>query len=253
MHDTAYEIGRKFFEIYVKASSSTTIVEIGAFDVNGALRDFCPHAAHYLGLDFDHGPGVDIVIRSNEPLPLRSQFADIVISSSQMEHDPFFWKTFLELLRILKSDGLLYLNVPSNGSFHRYPTDCWRFYPDAGKVLEAWGRENGHKLVLVESFLAERNTDQWNDFVAVFQKTDDIVDTDRAFLWELIASVNVRSWKTDEIQRMRVSSEDMTIIDRLTTELSSAREEISKLSAEIARLEERLTEERAVKERTSGD
>jgi len=59
MHDTAYEIGRRFLEIYGKPSS--TIVEIGALDVNGTLRDFCPKGARYFGLDLVSGPGVDVV------------------------------------------------------------------------------------------------------------------------------------------------------------------------------------------------
>ena len=33
------------------------------------------------------------------------------------------------------TDWLFYLNAPSNGEFHRYPVDCWRFYPDAGGAL----------------------------------------------------------------------------------------------------------------------
>ena len=66
MHDTSREIGRKFFDIYLK-TPSPIIVEIGSFNVNGSLRDCCPADATYLGLDFEHGPGVDIAIKPKEP------------------------------------------------------------------------------------------------------------------------------------------------------------------------------------------
>lgn len=39
MHDTAYEIGRKFFEIYW-SDGFRRILDVGSRDVNGTLRDF---------------------------------------------------------------------------------------------------------------------------------------------------------------------------------------------------------------------
>jgi hypothetical protein len=74
------------------------------------------------------------------------------------------------VLRTLKPSGLLYLNVPSNGPFHRYPVDCWRFYPDSGGALQNWARRNGVQALMLESFTGPQNTGAWNDFVAVFVK-----------------------------------------------------------------------------------
>jgi SAM-dependent methyltransferase len=237
MHDTAFEIGRKFFEIYLK-NNSPLIVEIGAFNVNGSLRDCCPEGVIYLGLDFKHGPGVDIVIKPKEAVPLRSEFADVIVSTSQMEHDPVFWTTFLELVRVLKQDGILYLNAPSNGCYHRYPADCWRFYPDSGKALEEWARSNGYDLVLVESFIAERMADQWNDFVAVFKKADTMNDSGHAFLSDHVRCTNVRMWKSDVIVRARDLSEDMVLLNRSAAEAYSIREDAALLTAERPDLQE---------------
>ena len=72
-------------------------------------------------------------------LPLASESVDVVVSSSRFEHVEFFWLMFNEVLRVFKPDGLFYLNAPSNGEFHRYPVDCWRFYPDAAQALVNWG------------------------------------------------------------------------------------------------------------------
>src|ERR1700733_10341954 len=101
MHDTAFMIGSKFLELYA-SGEKPVIVELGSYAVNGSLRPSCPSNGFYLGLDLEHGPSVDIVVSPRQPLPMRSDFADLVLSSSQLEHDPFFWQTFLELLRILK-------------------------------------------------------------------------------------------------------------------------------------------------------
>jgi SAM-dependent methyltransferase len=99
---------------------------------------------------------------------------DVVVSSSCFEHSEFFWLLFNEILRILKPTGLLYINVPSNGSFHRYPVDCWRFYPDSGVALQNWGKRSGYNCALLESFVGIRKNkaDVWNDFVAIFVKDE---------------------------------------------------------------------------------
>jgi SAM-dependent methyltransferase len=103
-------------------------------------------------------------------MPLPDASFDVAVTSSCFEHSEFIWLTYLENLRILKPPGLLYLNVPSNGPFHRYPVDCWRFYPDSGVALQNWARRNGVQALMLESFTGPQNTGAWNDFVAVFVK-----------------------------------------------------------------------------------
>ena len=125
MHDTALEIGRLFFNAYAKPHC--TIVELGSLDINGALRSVSPNTTRYIGLDVQRGPGVDVVIAAAMPLPVRTDAADIVVSSSTFEHDDFFWNTFLEMVRITRPGGAVYINSPSNGPYHRYPVDNWRF------------------------------------------------------------------------------------------------------------------------------
>ena len=142
MHDTALEIGRLAIEVYAKKEASR-ILEIGSLDVNGSLRTFAPQASEYIGVDMTSGKGVDIVINPNDPLPFTDQSFDFIIASSVFEHDPTFWMTFLDVGRLLCKGGFFYLNVPSNGAVHRYPTDNWRFYPDSGPALEKWALSQG--------------------------------------------------------------------------------------------------------------
>ena len=168
MHDTAHTLGRQFFACYWQ-SSFADVVELGSLNVNGSLRDHCPKGAAYLGLDSVDGPGVDRVVDWDAPLPLADASADVVLSSSALEHDPCFWQSFLEMLRLLRPGGLLYLNAPSNHDFHRHPVDCWRFYPDAGHALVRWANRHGRAVELVESFVAAPQAQGWSDFVAVFR------------------------------------------------------------------------------------
>ena len=172
MHDTAMEYAAAFFNNYLKNSVGLTFVDIGSQDVNGSLRTVAPTNNTYVGVDFVKAKGVDVVITDPYSLPFADESVDAVVSSSCFEHSEFFWLLFNESLRILKPTGLLYINVPSNGSFHRYPVDCWRFYPDSGVALQNWGKRSGYNCALLESFIGTRKNDIWNDFVAVFIKDE---------------------------------------------------------------------------------
>lgn len=176
MHDTAMENGKKFFDTYASSAKGLTIMDLGAQDVCGSLRSVAPPDNNYVGVDFAQGKGVDVVITDPYALPFPDNSVDICVSSSCFEHAEFFWLSFLEVMRILKPEGLLYMNVPSNGAFHRYPVDCWRFYPDAGVALQNWARRNGYSAVMLESFVALQKADMWNDFVAVYIKDGRHID-----------------------------------------------------------------------------
>ena len=168
MHSSAYEFGRLFFENY-GTDAHQVIVDIGSQNVNGTLRDHCPADRRYIGLDMMEGDGVDIVVAPHAPLPFDDASVDIIVTSSCFEHDMLFWEAFLEAVRVLKDGGLLYFNAPSNGPYHRYPVDCWRFYPDAGLALRNLARQRGYELDLQESFVS-LSQEGWRDFVAVFSK-----------------------------------------------------------------------------------
>jgi len=167
MHPSAMANGARFFETYVARMSAPLVVDIGAQDVFGSLRSVAPPHARYVGVDMAAGKGVDVVIDDPYVLPFETGSVDVVVSSSCVEHMEFFWLAFLEMLRVLGPRGVLYLNVPSNGSFHRYPVDCWRFYPDSGAALARWGRRNGFDALLLESYTSAQRQDLWNDFVCV--------------------------------------------------------------------------------------
>ena len=237
MHDTAMQIGMKFIETY-SSPSRRFILEIGSLDVNGSLRDMCPPHCTYIGLDVDHGKGVDIKIDPLKPIPIRSEFSDLTISSSQMEHDPKFWSTFLELCRVTKPGGFIYLNVPSNGVFHSYPIDAWRFYPDAGKALASFARDSGYSISLLESFTALRNEDIWNDFVAIFYmglwNEEDPID----YLSDHFGNQNTWKLGYQTIQNYSDVTQDQILLACSIELCNTLRLELERLSNKSSDLEE---------------
>lgn len=172
MHPTALENGKLFFETYASSLANATVLDIGAQDVNGSLKDVMPPHLRYVGVDFVAGKGVDVILEDPYKLPFADESVDIIVSNSCLEHSEMFWLAFLEFLRVLRPGGLLYLNVPSNGDFHRFPVDCWRFYPDSGRALVTWAQRNHMKPQLLESFVSGQFMDPWNDFIAVFVKDE---------------------------------------------------------------------------------
>lgn len=227
MHDTALEIGRLAIEIYAKKPGAR-ILEIGALDVNGSLRKFAPEDSEYVGVDMVDGRGVDIVIDPDKPLPFDAQSFDLAIASSVFEHDPAFWMTFLDLGRVLRDGGYLYINAPSNGKVHRYPEDHWRFYPDSGLALERWAKSQNVEMALIESFTAPRINDTWNDFVAIFHKGAGKIELPARCLNTEFQGTNVWTRGAEQPANPKELTQDMEL-------LNDAREAVGALETQVAK------------------
>lgn len=167
MHPSAYMFATQFYNTYCTGLVDTaTIVDFGSYDVNGTLKPiFGKHK--YIGIDMSEGPNVDIVC-DNSKTPFENNTVDVVVSSSCFEHDDCFWETFLEMCRIIKEGGYIYINAPSAGDYHGYPGDCWRFYKDSWSALAKWANKNGYIIELVYSHVEP--TGHWKDSMGVFQK-----------------------------------------------------------------------------------
>lgn len=176
MHLSAHNNAKRFYETYVEASKYPKIVEVGSQNVNGSLRPIFENAGTYTGLDFAPGNGVDIVLKDAYKFPIADNSVDVVITSSCFEHSEMFWLTYSEVLRILKPNGLFYMNAPSNGGYHAFPYDYWRFFPDSGKALVTWGKHCGYNPALLESFISHPEGGKiWHDFTAVFVKDEEYI------------------------------------------------------------------------------
>ena len=125
MHNSALESFNNFKNIYLSKLSNKKfkLIEIGSLSVNSNIKKSLEDNMEYIGIDIVKGKNVDVVLDDPYKFPFEDKSVDVVISISNFEHIEFFWLTYLEILRVLKNDGLFFLNAPSNSKYHRHETD----------------------------------------------------------------------------------------------------------------------------------
>lgn len=222
MHISAMNNAKRFFKTYVDPTKPATIIEIGSQDVNGSLKAFISENHNYIGFDFQEGKNVDVVLQDAYSLPLEDNSVDICITSSCFEHSEFFWLVALEIFRVLKPDGIMYMNAPSNGKYHGYPVDCWRFYPDSGLAITNWLKRNKFNSILLESFISNQEENEgWNDFVAIILKDQNYIGNHSNRILETHPNfLNGRIDRIHTILNVSSCSEDQIIINNLADKLN---------------------------------
>ena len=172
MHSTAKRTFESFVISYLDSTREIKVLEVGSQNFNGGLRDLKSSKMSWFGIDVSQGPGVDLIVEVGGTFPFEDENFDLVVASSVFEHDIQFWTTFLEMVRVTKQDGLILLIVPSQGAFHRYPLDAFRFYPDAGLALANWSHFKNFPIELIESFTTQpENGEVWSDYISIFSKS----------------------------------------------------------------------------------
>mgnify|MGYP001371389399 FL=1 len=179
MHSSALVNLKNFFNIYLKNFDNPKILDFGSQSLSNhvsakILLKKMSVKHEYTGVDIEAGNNVNIVLEDPYSFKeISDNSYDIIISTSVFEHVEFFWLTYLEILRILKPNGVFYCNAPSNGDFHKWPQDCWRFYPDSGTALINWAKRSGFDPILLESFSSNQYLEGgWNDYVSVTLKDE---------------------------------------------------------------------------------
>src|SRR3954447_14332201 len=173
-------------ERYMKKDEKYRVLDIGSRRV---AQQRLSHAelladydCDYVGVDIREGSNVDVVMDKPYRLPVKSSSMDIVLSGQTFEHIPFFWASILEIARVMRPNGYLFLTAPSRGHRHS-DIDCWRFYPDGLRAIASWSRlrvreaftdfppaiggdfPNRHDFGAIDS-----DNYYWGDSVGVFQK-----------------------------------------------------------------------------------
>lgn len=176
MHRSSYDKMSAFRDGHLagREADPLLVYDLGSCEVSGGsyrpLFDRPPW--RYRGIDLERGNNVDVVVR--DPYRWReipSETADVVVSGQALEHVEFFWVTLLEIRRVLKPGGLCCIIAPSGGPEHRYPVDCWRFFPDGMKSLARYAA-----FEIVDIYGQEGETgypdgsDLWRDTVFVGRK-----------------------------------------------------------------------------------
>lgn len=170
MHKSSYQHMQRLVSAYLRPYQEIHALDIGAVDVNGSYRTlFDQPSWRYTGVDLDAGRGVDVVLKSPYHLPFASGSIDVIVSGQAFEHIEHFWMTWLEMQRVLRAGGLVFLIAPSRGPEHRYPQDCWRFYPDGYRALAKLG---DFELIEVHTDWEpdeDPGSAPWGDTVGVFR------------------------------------------------------------------------------------
>jgi SAM-dependent methyltransferase len=238
MHKSAHENGKLFFDLYLR-QDRCQVLDIGSYNVNGSLRDFRREGMEYTGVDLEAGPGVDVVMSSADQIPFENDLFDAIVTTSTCEHAAHFWVLLLEMMRVAKPGGYLYINAPSNGAFHQYPFDYWRFYPDAGLAFVDWARKNGCTASLVESGICAQGAEQWSDFVAVLQKAQHPTHRSDFITMSGAGFYNVRLYNCDDVINFSSQTEDQLRLKSLQIEHDETLRRLAVAEAELSSLKQR--------------
>lgn len=149
------------------------IVDIGSMNINGSYQPiFDVPDWRYVGVDMAVGDNVDVILKN--PYRWRefaSRSVDVLVSGQAFEHIEYFWVTMLEVARVLKPGGLACIIAPSSGFEHRYPVDCWRFYPDGFSAVSRFaGLEVLESVTQWEDAAYADDSNTWHDTLLVGRK-----------------------------------------------------------------------------------
>jgi len=156
MHESSYRNMHRCQKKY--GNKTNTVLDVGGADVNNTDKlSYRKIFKNYTTLDLENA---DIILQDPYKFPIPDNSFDVVISGQMMEHCPFFWLTMEEMVRVARKH--IFLIVPSAGAVHRYPVDCWRFYPDSGQALADYTH-----VTLLECY--RDKAEPWKDLVSVYE------------------------------------------------------------------------------------
>jgi SAM-dependent methyltransferase len=89
------------------------VLDVGSLDINGSMREFFEHC-NYTGIDVGEGKGVDIVCQGQDYDAPDESF-DVVCSAECFEHNPYWFETFENMIRMCKKGGLLFFTCATEG------------------------------------------------------------------------------------------------------------------------------------------
>lgn len=160
--------------LHAKTNEKLQILDLGSQDVNGSYRPiFMQPGWKYTGLDMEAGNNVDVVLKTPYVwTEIPSESADVVISGQAFEHIQYIWITILEIARVLKPGGICCILAPSSGPEHRYPMDCWRFYPDGMISLAHFAQMDVLEATTQWQDDGDPDSDAWHDSMLVCRKPD---------------------------------------------------------------------------------
>jgi SAM-dependent methyltransferase len=119
--------------------------------MSGALWEcWFENVGKFVGLDLEPGPGVDVVTDASLlSRVIRPYSFDIVVSVSVFEHLRQPWQVVMEINKVLKTGGLVFIHSHQTFPLHDYPGDFFRFSEEGFKEL--FSKNLGFEVLATDS------------------------------------------------------------------------------------------------------
>jgi len=138
------------------------VLEIGSRARSGITRrELVPKQLQYVGLDVCAGPNVDLVAdahRLADAVP--AEHFDAVFALSVFEHLAMPWKVAIEINKVLRRGGLVFVQTPQTWPLHDEPFDFWRYSTDTWPCL--FNPSTGFEIVRVADGEPARIVPLWD-------------------------------------------------------------------------------------------
>lgn len=121
MHDAAYQWVAKIAQARSVQQDGRlrTAIELGAYNVNGSVRDLFPTVEQWTGVDLRPGPSVDVVAPAEQYQP--ADPVDLVVCTEVLEHTPNWRQIIQNAWLMLRPRGVLIVTAAGTG---RTPHGC---------------------------------------------------------------------------------------------------------------------------------
>ena len=142
-HALQFEYFELLKKIYPDRFKDVRVLEVGSLDINGSIRQ-CFESCDYVGVDLEEGKGVDLA-KEGQLLDFPTRSFDVVASAECLEHNPFWAETVVNMLRMMKEDGMISISCASygreeHGTSRTTPTASpftvdakWEYYRNLGE------------------------------------------------------------------------------------------------------------------------
>lgn len=119
MHKEIEDFFERMKRIDPPSFQAEKVLECGSLDINGNPRSYFSGAKEYIGIDWWPGPKVDHVSLIHKYKGRPDQYFDFVVSSSLLEHDPFWERSITRMVDLVKIGGSLLITCGGVG-FHEH-------------------------------------------------------------------------------------------------------------------------------------
>lgn len=111
------------------------ILEVGSREVTGdVFRDKFRHAS-YVGFDYYSGNNVDVVGDAHKLSSYFDEKFDLIFSSAVFEHLAMPWMAAIEMIKLLKKGGYIFIETHYSYASHERPWHFFQFSENALDVL----------------------------------------------------------------------------------------------------------------------